>query len=306
MRTAFCLVLLWIARFAPAQSTNCVPVEGDQILARDLAVAVPAFAAVPPQTSVALAPAPAVRRVFRSFEVESLAKRYSLTLEASADICFERPTEALDRDRVLEAMRLALSIPDANIEIVEISQFPVPRGRLEFRREGLGLPALPSSHTPVTWHGDVLFGDKHRFTVWARVVVTAKVHYIVAAGNLKRGEPITVNQVREESAERFPLLGDLAQSVDQVLGSQPLRDIQDGQEIRLPLLARPVDVNRGEMVEVEVLSGATRLAFTGKAESSGRTGDTIAIRNLTSSRIFQARVNGKGRALLETDNFQRK
>jgi flagella basal body P-ring formation protein FlgA len=306
MRTAFCIVLLWIARFAPAQSAKCVPVEGDQILARDLTVAVPAFAAVPPQTPVALAPAPAVRRVFRSFEIESLAKRYSLTLEASADICFERPTEVLDRNRVLEAMRLALSIPDANIEIVEISQFPVPRGRLEFRREGLGLPALPTSRTPVTWHGDVLFGDKHRFTIWARVVVTAKVHYIVAAGNLKRGEPITVNQVREESAERFPLLGDLAQSVDQVLGSQPLRDIQDGQEIRLPLLARPVDVNRGEMVEVEVFSGATRLAFTGKAESSGRTGDTIAIRNLTSSRIFQARVNGKGRALLETDNFQRK
>jgi len=306
MRTSLCIALLWIARFAPAQSTKCVPVEGDQILAGELAVAVPAFAAIPPQTPIALAPAPAVRRVFRSFEIESLAKRYSVPLGVASDICFERPTEALDRSSVLEAMRLALTIPDANIEIVEISQFPVPRGRLEFRREGLGLPASPTSRTPVTWHGDVLFGDKHRFTVWARVVVTAQMRYVVAAGNLKRGEPITVSQVREESTERFPLLGDLAQHVDQVVGSLPLRDIPDGQGIHLPLLARPLDVSRGEMVEVEVRWGATRLTFTAKAESSGRTGDTIAIRNLTSSRVFQARVNGKKRALLETDSFQRK
>ena len=40
------------------------------------------------------------------------------------------------------------------------------------------------------------------------------------------------------------------------------------------------DVNRGDMVEVEVRSGAAHLAFTGKAESAGRSGDTIVIRNL--------------------------
>ena len=305
MRASPYIVLLWIARFASAQSAQCIPVEGDQILARDLAMAVPAFAAIPPQTPIALAPAPAVRRVFRFFEVESIARRHSVALEAAADICFERPMETLDRGRVLEAMRLSLAIPDANIEIVEISQFPVPHGRLEFRREGLGLPASLSSRTPVTWHGEIIFGEKHRFTVWARVVLTAPVRYLVAAGNLKRGEPISPGQVREESAERFPLLGDLALRADQVVGRLPLRDIQDGKEIRLPLLAMPLDVSRGEMVEVEVRSGATRLAFTGRAESSGRAGDTIAIRNLTSSRIFQARVNGKGRALLEMDRLQR-
>jgi flagella basal body P-ring formation protein FlgA len=61
----------------------------------------------------------------------------------------------------------------------------------------------------------------------------------------------------------------------------------------------PPDVNRGDMVEVEVRSGAAHLAFTGKAETAGRSGDTIAIRNLSSNKVFQARVDGKGRAFLD-------
>ena len=129
------------------------------------------------------------------------------------------------------------------------------------------------------------------------------MRYVTAVGNLKKGSPVTASQIREESVERFPMFGDLAVSADQVVGLMPLRDIQDGKEIQLSLLTRSLDVIRGEMVEVEVRSGGARLEFTGKAESSGRTGDTVTIRNLASSRVFQARVNGKGRALLETDRL---
>jgi flagella basal body P-ring formation protein FlgA len=53
------------------------------------------------------------------------------------------------------------------------------------------------------------------------------------------------------------------------------------------------------MVEVEVRSGAAHLAFTGKAESTGRSGDTVVIRNLSSNKVFQARIEGKGKAFLD-------
>jgi len=69
--------------------------------------------------------------------------------------------------------------------------------------------------------------------------------------------------------------------------------------IHLAQLMLPPDVNRGEMVEVEVRSGAAHLAFTGKAESAGRSGDTIVIRNLSSNKVFQARIEGKGKAFLD-------
>ena len=294
-----CIVLLWFACFTPAQTPKCVEVEGDRILARDFAVSLPGFGQVPPETQMAPAPMPGMRRFFRPFELVALARRYSVALDAEASVCFERQTEMLDRDRVLEAMRLALPIPDLKIEIVETSLYPVPRGRLEFRRESLAAPASPSARIAVEWRGNVIYGDNQHFGVWARVLISAPTPRVVAAAALKQGEAIGASQVRVETADRFPMAGDVAQTVDQVVGRAPLRAVVPGTEIRLSQLMVPPDVNRGEMVEVEVRSGAAHLAFTGKAESAGRSGDLIVIRNLSSNRVFQARVEGKGKAFLD-------
>ena len=127
-----CIVLLWFACLTPAQTPKCVEVEGDRILARDFAVSLPGFGRLSPETALAPAPMPGVRRFFHPSELAALARRYSVDIDQDAALCFERQTEMLDRDRVLEAMRLALPLPGLEIEIVETSLYPVPRGRLEF------------------------------------------------------------------------------------------------------------------------------------------------------------------------------
>jgi flagella basal body P-ring formation protein FlgA len=294
-----CIVLLWFACLTPAQTPKCVEVEGDRILARDFAVSLPGFSQLPPETQLSPAPMPGMRRFFRPFEVVALAKRYSVAIDPDASVCFERQTEMLDRDRVLEAMRLALPLPDLKIEIVETSLYPVPRGRLEFRRESLAAPASPSARIPVEWRGSVIYGENQRFGIWARVLISAPTSCVVAAEALKKGEAIGTSQVRVETADRFPIAGDVAQTVEQVVGRAPMRAVLPGTEIHLGQLIVLPDVNRGDMVEVEVRSGAAHLAFTGKAETAGRSGDTIAIRNLSSNKVFQARVDGKGRAFLD-------
>ena len=297
--TRLSIVLLWFACFAPAQTPKCVEVEGDRILARDFAVSLPGFGQLSPETPLAPAPQPGARRFFRSFELVALAQRYSVKIDPDAGVCFERQTEMLDRDRVLEAMRLALPLPDLKIEIVETSLYPVPRGRLEFRRESLATPASPSAHIAVEWRGNVIYGDNQRFGVWARVLISAPMPRVVAAESLGKGEVIGASQVRVETADRFPISGDVAQTVDQVVGRASMRVVAPGTEIHLAQLMVPPDVNRGEMIEVEVRSGGAHLAFTGKAESAGRSGDTIVIRNLSSNKVFQARVEGKGKAFLD-------
>ena len=294
-----CIVLLWFACLTPAQTPKCVEVEGDRILARDFAVSLPGFGRLSPETPLAPAPMPGVRRFFHASELVALARRYSVDIDQDAALCFERQTEMLDRDRVLEAMRLALPLPGLEIEIVETSLYPVPRGRLEFRRESLGTPASPSAHTAVEWRGNVVYGDNQRFGIWARVLISVPMPRVVAAGALRKGEVIAASQVRVETAARFPVAGDVAQTVDQVIGRAPMRIVAAGAEIHLAQLMVPPDVNRGELVEVEVRSGAAHLALTGKAESAGRSGDTIVIRNLSSNKVFQARVEGKGKASLD-------
>src|SRR5258708_2907490 len=145
------IVLSALAGAAHAQAQACLVMEGDRVLARDLVSAVPAFGKIPPDTMLVSAPLPGVRRVLRSFELVSLGKRYGVEAGVESDLCLERQMEALDHNRMLDAMRLALALPDARIEIVETSLYPVPRGQFEFRRAGLGMPALPESPMPVMW-----------------------------------------------------------------------------------------------------------------------------------------------------------
>jgi len=47
-----------------------------------------------------------------------------------------------------------------------------------------------------------------------------------------------------------------------------------------------------------VISGAARLAFTGRAETPGRRGDVVTVRNPASKRTFPARVEAKGKVLV--------
>jgi flagella basal body P-ring formation protein FlgA len=293
------LVFLCIARFAPAQTKRCATVEGDRLLARDFAKSLPVFGNLPPETSIAPAPVPGVRRVFRAGEMALLAKRYDLHPETDEEVCFEWEMRELNREQTLEAMRAVLPFEGLEVALLETSRYLVPPGRLEFRREGLGVPASATERVPVQWRGNVIYGNDHRFTVWARVLVSARIDRVVAAVALKRGEPILAGQIRVESVRGFPAAGDLAQRLDQVVGRVLRRDLPSGAEVRLGQLVAPQDVSRGNLVEIEVRSGAARLALTGKAESSGRSGDMVTIRNLSSNRVFQARVSGKDRVLVD-------
>jgi Chaperone for flagella basal body P-ring formation len=67
---------------------------------------------------------------------------------------------------------------------------------------------------------------------------------------------------------------------------------------RKPALAEP-DVLRGEHVAVVVTSGAALLRFQADAESSGRRGDNVLVRNPDNGKLFQARVEGKGKVTIQ-------
>jgi len=305
MTLRICLALVSAACVTSAQPKACKVVEGDRLVAADFAAVLPAFASLAPDTPLAAAPVPGARRVFRSPELTSLAKRYSLDLAEPADICFQWELHPLNPERILEAMRAALPLPDLQIEIAEVSLYPVPSGRIEFRQDGLGHPASPESRIPVIWRGHVVYAGNHRLAIWAKVLVLAAMPRVVATQTLKRGQPIRAEQVRLVSTKSFPFLGDLPQTLEGVVGKAPACVIASGALVHTVQLTTPPDVKRGELVEVEVRSGSARLALTAKAESNGRVGETVAIRNPSSNRVFQARVSGQGKAVLDATSGSR-
>ena len=90
----FVPIILANATFA-ASSSTCQVVEGDRIRAGDIAVLVPAFAALNPAVEIGLAPLPGIKRVFRSGDLLQLARNHGIEVRTSQtsippEICFER------------------------------------------------------------------------------------------------------------------------------------------------------------------------------------------------------------------------
>ena len=299
MRFRIAILLCCAAGLHAAQAVGCAAVDGDRILAKDLAGKISAFGKLPPETLLGPTPPPGAMRTFRGPELLSLARLYSVDLEKPEDVCFQLAMEPLDRERVLDAMRTSLQTPDARIEIAEMSAYAVPKGRVEFVRDRLGAPASTEQPAPVLWRGDVLYGANRRFAVWARVNIVVRSQKVFAVELLKPEQPIDSRQLRLETIEGFPAGSKSIASVASAAGMVPLHLIAAGSEVRSDSLADPKDVNRGDLIQVEVRSGGTRLAFIGRAESAGREGDSIPVRNPDSNKLFQALVTGKGTALVQ-------
>ena len=60
----------------------------------------------------------------------------------------------------------------------------------------------------------------------------------------------------------------------------------------------PKEIERGDTVRVEVQSGGVLLAFDASAETAGRTGDIVLLKNLENGRRFQGIVEQKGKVVI--------
>lgn len=286
-----------------AAPAACTPVDGDRILGRDLAAADPFFASVDPQETIAFAPAPGVRRVLGHAELVRLARRHHLAGEpALGKICFERLTQVLTPELLLPVLKKALDVPDARIEIVDYSRYPVPRGELRFSRAGLNVPLAAAPGAPALWRGGMLDSSRHTATVWARVRISLQRTWVEAREDLPAGLPVSVQQLVIRSGPQFPRADAPLSSPAQAAGLRPVRTIRAGQLLFARMLAAPPEVERGETVEVSVESGAAELAFEAQAEASGRAGDTIAVRNPANGRRFSAQVVAKGKVSVNAGN----
>ncbi len=276
---------------------GCVAVEADRIRAADLARAVPAFAAAPPEAELGYAPAPGARRYLRASELARWGVRLGVRLPEPASACFERRMEALNREQVHAAMERALKDPQVRIEVMEWSRQPVPAGTLEFPISGLARPPASDAAAPVLWKGWVRYGSGRRYPVWARVRVRAKGVRVVATVPLKPGRLIRNDDVRLEEYEGFPGARAWFASIEEVSGRLLRQGVAAGAPLPRPAVEDAPAVARGATVRVEAAGGAARVVLEGRAESDGRVGEVVRVRNLATGRTFRARVEGPGRAV---------
>ena len=267
--------------------TGCLAIgpRSDNILARDLAPALPGLADA--DTPVSAAPVPGMPRIFRLAELRRIGARFQLAGDPAKEICFERPVAPPDPARLAEAMRRQL--PEAQIRILDWGRMPAPEGEVDFPLAGLRRAGAEGF-----WNGSVRYGGGRRFSLWARVRVTVREARVVAREDLRPGPAIAAAQLRLETRDVFPAEKAFATSLEPVAGRAARLPIPAGAAIRLDWLAPAQDVLRGDRVSVEVRSGGVYLKFEATAEASGTVGQTIPVSNPVSKQRFSAKVEGKG------------
>jgi flagella basal body P-ring formation protein FlgA len=284
MRFAF--IFLAVPGFA------CQVIDGDRILGKDVAAASPLFAALDPRIEVSAAPLAGVSRILRPEEIVHLAKQNGIALDGPAEaICFERVTETLTAERLLPELQKALGLENASIKILGFSRFGVPRGTFEFPKSSL----MPNG----LWRGRVLYGENHSMPVWVKTRITVERTWVEASETLVVGKPIEASQLNLRTGPRFPFDPPLAESMQVLLGRKPARTLAAGTPVALAMLAIAHDVERGDRVEVEVTVGRAILDFEATAESSGRTGDSILVKNPENGHSFLAKIQNKGHVVVE-------
>jgi flagella basal body P-ring formation protein FlgA len=280
---------IWIAPFAWA----CHIVEGDRILAGDFAVFSPAFGVLDPTLAIVAAPAPGVRRVLLPEDIARLARQDGIVLPSPpAELCFERATEQLTPEVLMPVLRAALELDAAQIEILDFSHFGIPHGTLSFSRPGLSSAGLSSTNL---WRGRVTYDRSRTVPVWVRVRITVERTWVEAAVPISPGRLIDASQIVLRKGPRFPFGPAPLDALDLVALLMPLRAIRQGEPIFASMLTKPPEVERGDLVRVEVSSGRAHLEFDAVAQATARAGESVMLRNPENGGYFQARVDAKGK-----------
>lgn len=277
-------------------AATCLPVNGDRILGRDLAMADPQFSRLPATLQLASAPVAGMTRVFALAELRQIARANGIGFSDGSEICFEVPMRVPSDADFIESMRQSLP-KAATLQLVDRGRAAIPAGRIEFPLSSLEPPAAGVDGAQL-WRGFVQYTDTRRIAVWARVTVTMSYAAVVPRKNLPADTSIDIASLQLET-KTGPLRREpVASRIEDVAGRVVRRPVSAGAEIPISLLDEPPAVRRGESVKVEVQSGSALLRFDAIAETTAHAGEFADFRNPVSGKTFRARAEAGSRAVV--------
>lgn len=137
-------------------------------------------------------------------------------------------------------------------------------------------------------------------TPWS-IYVPAQVNLYrqlwVASRPLKRGDIVTTVDLSQAVVNLSSIRQGLVTQREHLLGQEVQRPIAKGDTFRASALGAPLVIKRGDLVMIELRSGAISVSAQGTAMANGRIGERIRIRNGQSDRIIHAEVVAAGKVL---------
>lgn len=199
-------------------------------------------------------------------------------------------------DKVTEEVVARLQVPRSDVSVewsdlqLSVSLPVVPEGTLSLQiAEGTRLAGR--SNVPV----QILIDGRKFRTIFPRLDIKVLRSALVAKRAIARGQTPAPGDVE---LKKLPVAGNSEAplvKLDDVATAEAARDIPAGTALTAAMFKLPTLIKRGQVVDVQVVSGDLVILSRGEAHANGVQGQMIRVMNLESKREFNARVVGPDR-----------
>ncbi|MCC6677065.1 MAG: flagellar basal body P-ring formation protein FlgA [Phycisphaerales bacterium] len=223
-------------------------------------------------------------------------------LPESADPAEGRPMSEADMARCVRGMvwaRIA-EITGAGPERLRVSFDEQDRALLDQPVIGRRIelqPAGTSDRLPM--QVTIFEGERIVASGTVRVDVKVKRPVLVVRRGLTRGQAITADDFTADEQWLAPRVRPATAA--RAVGAIARSALRAGEVLDESDFEAPLVVKKGELVTVHCLSGMVKVEMVARAMQAGRDGEVVAFQAADSKRTFQARMSGRGRAVVVTD-----
>jgi len=121
-------------------------------------------------------------------------------------------------------------------------------------------------------------------------VIHNVVQIPVLKHSLRRGDLITRNKVKTITVREDHITDDMVLAMDELVGMTPRRVLPAGAPVAMKELDKPIMIERGDLVTMQLQNGPIAITAIAKAMESGAKGDVIRLMNMDSKRTLEAQV----------------
>ena len=267
-----------------------VTITGDNITLGDV------FTDIKENADFVLAPAPrpGVTLTWDARTINRVAKAFDLRWKANGTdtIQIRRLANIVTSDTIKEAIKSSLANKGVGDDI-----------ELEFLNASTADIILPHDIEPsITVISSSYNASRQTFSASLRTpddkitdftgITHAMVDIPVLKIGARRGETIGQNDIKMLSMRTDLVTDAMIVSKSEIIGMTPRKIIRGNTPIAHSDLDKPVMVERGELVTMNLSNGAIKITALAKALEAGTKGDIIRLMNIDSKRTIEAKITG--------------